>query len=173
LQAPPLRQPGKFPPILEFMKGAILFILLGRSLTAQQSGIEGVVVDSVTHQPMPRVHITLRPATAEGAGPEDIYGAMSRADGHFSISGMKPVVYGVTAQRNGYLLLSDRASGTVTLKPGETLSDFRIEMTPHAVVTGHVFDENGDPVQRARVEASAAGQGLVRLDSNSAGQRNR
>ncbi|HWE51167.1 MAG TPA: carboxypeptidase-like regulatory domain-containing protein [Bryobacteraceae bacterium] len=153
------------------MRSGLLFILLCGCLYGQQAGVEGIAVDSITHQPMPRVHITLRPVTADGPNAEVIYGAISKPDGHFSIAGMKPGIYFVSAQRNGYFHMAgksqagrsqadknqkERLDTSVTLHDGEQINDFTVEMTPRGVIAGRLTDEFGDPVQQVNVEAVAA-----------------
>jgi hypothetical protein len=139
------------------MRSVILFIFLWRCLAAQQAGIEGRVIDAVTRQPMPGVHISLRAS-------DNVYGAISGRDGHFSIANMPPAVYVLSIQRNGYVHLppkapNGRADDSVTLKPGDQLTEFTVEMTPRAVITGTVVDEFGDPVQHVEVEALPAVSG--------------
>ena len=65
------------------MRGLIVLLLLCGFSDAQQSGIEGIALDSVTRQPLAGVHITFH--TDKVA-----YGAMSDRAGHFSITGMPP-----------------------------------------------------------------------------------
>lgn len=111
------------------MRSAILFILLCRCLTAQDSaGIEGTAIDAITRQPMASVHITLRSA-ADAA-----WGAISGHDGRFSIVNMPPAIYFLTAQHNGYVYAP--ADAGVTLKPGEPRTEFTVEMTPRALIAG-------------------------------------
>ncbi len=146
---------------------ATILLLLCGCLYAQdagslQSGIEGITVDAITRQPMAGVHVTMRAIAATGRPREDAetYGAISQPDGHFSITGMKPDLYVLAAQHNGYVHLPPKAPDgrydpTVALKPGEPLKEFIVEMTPHAVIAGHVLDENGDPVQFEEVTAES------------------
>ena len=123
-----------------------------RCLIAQDAaGIEGVATDAVTHQAMPGVHVTLRLIRGD-----EKYGAISGRDGHFSIRGMTPALYSLRAQRSGYIHMP---VANMTLKPGENVTGLTVEMTPHAVIEGHVFDENGDPVQNVDVSALPAVSG--------------
>ena len=134
------------------MRGAILFVVLCRCLIAQDTaGIEGVAIDAVTQQPMAGVHLTLMLIRGD-----EKYGAISGRDGHFSITGMAPAIYSLRAQRNGYVHI---LSVNVTLRPGQHVTGLTVEMTPHAVIEGHVFDENGDPVQEVEVSARPAVSG--------------
>ncbi|MGD1069879.1 MAG: carboxypeptidase-like regulatory domain-containing protein [Bryobacteraceae bacterium] len=131
------------------MRSAILFVLICRCLAAQDAAaIEGVAIDAVTRQPMAGVHIALRAI----AQPTDlVYGAISRQDGHFSVATMPPGIYFVAAQRNGYVYAP--ADHSLTLKLGERRTDFTVEMTPRASITGCVVDEYGDPIQHVGVRA--------------------
>jgi hypothetical protein len=150
------------------MRSAFLFILLCSCLTAQDTAsIEGTAIDAVTLQPMAGVHISMRSDSAP------TYGAISRKDGHFSITTIPPGVYFLTAQRNGYIHLPGKTGmrqedKNVALKPGQQLTDFTIEMTPRAVIAGRVVDEYGDPVQYADVEAvpTASGPRMERFGMN-------
>jgi len=143
------------------MRSSILFILLCSCLTAQDvASIEGTAIDAVTRQPMAGVHVTMRPITSERSAAHNTYGAISRRDGHFSIAGMAPAIYALRAQHNGYVLMPGKTgNGNVTLKLGEQVTDFTVEMTPHAVIEGHVLEAYGDPVQHAEVSALAAVSG--------------
>jgi hypothetical protein len=139
------------------MKRAILFFLLCGWAAAQQAGIEGVATDSVTHQPMAGVHVALGASQSPGERSQDTYGAISQRDGHFSVTGMPPAVYFISAQRNGYIYVPGKAPG-VTLKPDE-VATVAVEMTPQAVISGRVLDENGDPVEHVDVSTVAAVSG--------------
>ncbi len=134
----------KFPP------SSHLPAFICQSLLAQQSGVEGIALDALTRQPLAGVHITMRSAS------DQPYGAISGKDGHFSITAMPPAIYTLSAKHNGYLQLPDKHEG-ITLKPGEQLTSLTVELTPEAVISGRVLDENGDPVQWVRVEAIPAG----------------
>ena len=136
------------------MRRAFLFILLCGCLTAQDSaGIQGLAIGAITRQPMLGVHITMRSGSPD-ALPSAAYGAISGPDGHFSIANMPPALYFLTAQHNGYVYSPSDAS--VTLKPGNALTDFTVKMTPRALIAGHVVDEFGDPVQHVEVTAVPA-----------------
>ncbi len=138
-----------------------LALLFCSCLLAQQASIQGVAIDAVTRQPMAGVHITLRAGPAIGAEREDAetYGAMTRPDGRFSIADLKPGIYVLIAQHNGYVQLPGKEPGgrTITLKPGEVVPDVTVELTQHAVIIGHVLDEFGDPVQYVQVSVESGG----------------
>jgi hypothetical protein len=138
------------------MRSAVLLILVCRLAAAQSSAIAGIVIDSVTRQPLPGVHITLRAAPLDGVPTDDTYGAMSGRDGRFSISGLPPSLYLVAGSRTGYVF-APTENGGVELKQGEQRTGFTIEMSSRATIAGRVTDEYGDPVQNLQVHAVPAG----------------
>ena len=134
------------------MRSAILLLLLPAAILAQQASLEGIALDKVTGQPLPGVHIMLITGVMNGV--TGSYGAMSDREGHFSIATVRPGTYLLLCDRSGYLhvVLKDAGIPNLSLKPGQQLKDYKIEMTPRAILSGRVVDENGDPVQGATVE---------------------
>src|ERR1700744_5641001 len=136
---------------------SFLLLLICRCLMAQQSSVEGISIDALTGQPLAGVHITMRPVTHAGAASDQAWGAISGKDGHFSITTMPPATYVLTAGHNGYVQVPGKEDG-ITLKPGEQLTGLNVGLTPEAVISGRVLDDNGDPVPQVQVDAvSAAG----------------
>ena len=73
---------------------------------------------------------------------------------------MPPGIYFVSAQRNGYIYVPGKPPN-VTVKPGE-IAALTVELAPQAVISGRIFDENGDPVQHVEVEALPSGAAEIR-----------
>jgi hypothetical protein len=61
----------------------------------------------------------------------------------------------------------------VALKPGQQLKDFKVEMTPRAILSGRVVDENGDPMQGVSVDAVALDSGSVSMMQGMMGSMDR
>jgi hypothetical protein len=124
-------------------------------LSAQDAGIEGSVINSVTRQPLEGVHV--RMYVPRAGPPEETYGAISRPNGHFFIANMRAAKYGFSAQLNGFVHLEKTDQGPrpgqLAFSAGEHKTGFIIEMTPVAVISGRVIDEYGDPVENASVSA--------------------
>lgn len=125
--------------LLEKMRGAAFLLFCCLPLAAQQASVEGVASDALTHAPLAGVHIRL--SIFRSGGPSIAYGAMSDAAGHFSIAAIRPGTYDLKAEHRGYLYLGAQATA---VKAGP--NDLKLEMTPPAVVSGRVLDENGDPM---------------------------
>lgn len=140
------------------MRLPALILLTCAGLAGQPAAFEGVATHSVTKQPMEGVHVRLIGFTFDGPG--DAYGAMSDRAGHFSIAALKPGTYILMPEYRGFVYARKKQGvlpfPTVTIKAGEPVSDFKLEMTPHAVIVGRVVDEYGDPSQRVMVQAEAA-----------------
>src|SRR5262245_60596855 len=120
------------------MRRLAILLLLPSCLAAQQAGIEGIAVHSVTGQALSGVHMRV----VTRADVNNVYGATSDSAGRFSISGMQPGVYSVQSQKTGFVF----PSTSITIKAGQRLTDFRVPMIPRAVITARVLDENGVPI---------------------------
>lgn len=139
------------------MKPALLGFLFCASLAAQPASIEGTVVNQITGQPLAGVHVRLVTGDFSDSGNDQIvYGAISDSAGHFSVTNMKPGIYMVFPERAGFVPAPSAKPATpftfVPLKPGHQLAGYKLEMTPHATISGRVVDEYGDPVQRVAVQ---------------------
>lgn len=129
---------------------------------AQQAAIsgvnmEGTVIDAVSRKPLAGVHVSL---TGTHSNPDEAYGAISDASGHYSIGNIRPGTYGFSAKRAAYVYIAEKeasATPTLTLKSGGNYAGFDIPMTPEASISGRVVDEFGDPVEAVTVRAVSAG----------------
>jgi hypothetical protein len=117
--------------------------------------IEGVVVKATTGDPLKKAVLMLH-KVEERAQPKN---ATSDASGHFQFKNVEPGRYHLYATRNGYARqeYGERAahgSGTIlTLTAGQHLKDISFRLIPAAVVAGHVYDEDGEPVAEAEIQA--------------------
>jgi Carboxypeptidase regulatory-like domain len=117
--------------------------------------IEGVVLKTATGDPLKKAVLTL--TKAEGRNqPKN---ATSDASGHFQLKNVEPGRYHLYATRNGYARQeygqrATHGSGTIlTLTAGQHLKDISFRLTPAAVIAGHVYDEDGEPVAEVEVQA--------------------
>lgn len=148
---------------------ALLLLCFSVSAQTSRNGLEasspeatvsvhGTVVDSMTGKPLDAVHVMLTESEAE---PPIVYGAMSNAQGRFSIPDIPPGQYTVGSKKRGFILVPDRKKSTVTLfgelklqlKVGERPADLVLPMVMRATIAGRVLDEHGDPLINANVIA--------------------
>jgi hypothetical protein len=136
-----------------------LVIRLARGLTGpsppsastdqKTASVVGGVFNAITGAPVPRVHISLRDFDD---GVQRLYGAMTKPDGTFSITGAPEGTYGVEARRVGFA--SPQLRGTsVTVRRGQREQDLRLPLMPTSAITGRVLDADGAPVDHATVSA--------------------
>jgi hypothetical protein len=123
------------------------------------ASVEGVIINSTTGEPMGHVHVRMMAGSSDGT-PTTIYGAMSNEKGQFSINPLQPETYFIFLGRAGFVSTPSRdrnvVNGLLTVKPGQQIKDLKLQMAPSAVISGHVFNEYGDPVWRVQVRAIAA-----------------
>ena len=118
--------------------------------------LEGTVVDLFSGQPLKKAHLNLN--LLSGADTVS-FGADTDAAGHFLLTDVDPGRYFFIASRNGYINQTYSPQGglkrnaPVTLGKGEKLKDIVFKMTPQAVISGRVLDQDGDPLARVQVQA--------------------
>ncbi|HXY26516.1 MAG TPA: carboxypeptidase regulatory-like domain-containing protein [Candidatus Acidoferrum sp.] len=113
--------------------------------------IAGVIVDSVTGQPLDGAEVTLAPVTSL----EDVQTFVSASDGRFFFNGLAPGKYGLAASRRGYASQGfeqhERYWTGVVVGPGLDTGHLRFRLAASSVLTGVVTDEWGDPVRDGSV----------------------
>jgi len=143
------------------MHRASLLLACCACLGAQPAAIEGVVVNQATGQPMVGVHVRFL-CTASSADGQP-YGAISNAAGHFSIASLPVGTYIADAEARGFFYMPPKGEGPVqrvSLKAGQHIADFKIEMAQGATISGRVIDDNGDPVQTGFDAEPESGQAI-------------
>ncbi len=113
--------------------------------------IAGIVVDSVTGQPLEGAQVTIT-AVTNSDEPQTF---LTSTDGRFLFADLAPGKYRLMAGRRGYAhqgfyqhegYMTDIATG-----PGLDSEHIRFPLAPSSVITGVVTDEWGDPVRDAKV----------------------
>ena len=111
----------------------------------QQCAIKGSVIDAVTSRGLRKAYLILGGS----------YASITDDQGNFVFEDVKPGSYVLNAEHQGYIDGHFGEAGSepikIKLTPGQTLSDIKIELTPQAVVTGRVVNEDGEPWIHATV----------------------
>jgi uncharacterized protein (DUF2141 family) len=125
-----------------------LLALLATGAAAQErnGSIVGAVSDSVSHQPLRKVMVTLASGT-QRLEPLVITGD----DGIFAFHDLKPGQYQVAAERRDY-----PTPKAITASPSEDPDPVQIELVPGAAVAGRILDEDGDPLNGCWAQARPA-----------------
>jgi Carboxypeptidase regulatory-like domain len=129
--------------------------------------IEGTILAGDTGQPLRKAWVILD--KAEGRGTPQT--AVADASGHFVLKDIEPGRYHLAAARTGYVRQqygergTNSAGTTLALSPGQQLREISFRLIRAAAISGHIFDEDGDPIEGAGINALKYGyyQGRRRL----------
>ncbi len=116
----------------------------------QESGsIQGRVINAVTGEAVKKADIVL---SRNGSQPNQSYTTTTSTAGWFALQDVEPGRYNLSVSKRGYAHLNygshgpGRPGAALSLDPGQHLADITLRMSPQAVITGRVIDEDGDPV---------------------------
>jgi uncharacterized protein (DUF2141 family) len=121
-------------------------LVVGAAAQERNGSIIGVVSDSVSHQPLRKVMLTL----VLGSG-TPVPDASTDDAGAFAFHELKPGQYQLAVVRRDY-----PAGKTITVSPSENPDPLHIELVPGAIVSGRILDEDGDPLNGCGAEARRA-----------------
>jgi len=118
--------------------------------------LDGVVKHAVTGEPVRKASLVLMPIDTRNSPVPNT--TVTDAEGKFSMKDIEPGQYRFTASKAGFVQTSygatpaNRQGTTLTLAKGQSAKDIEFRLQPHAVITGRVLDDDGDPVQYAQVQ---------------------
>lgn len=150
------------------MKLALFVLVAGIGLaqtgTDQTGGITGVVTDAISHLPVKKTTVSangmLSPFGVSGnmGANQGGHSVVTDESGAFTINNLAPGRYQLVFQQQNYP--QSRFGGGVVkmeeVKAGETAGPVSVELTPGAAVSGHVVDEDGDPLPGCNVQLHPA-----------------
>ncbi len=127
--------------------------------------VEGHALNAVSGEPLRRVTLTLSPIDHAGTPRTSV----SDAQGRFVFEGIAAGTYRLAAERTGFLRSEYGARKTespgvpIVVDEARSAIGLDVRLTPQAVITGKVVDEEGEPVPHVDVAVfRRAGFGRVR-----------
>jgi hypothetical protein len=114
--------------------------------------LDGKVTNSQTGEPLRKAYVLLKPMN----GNLQVMSQSTDSQGQFRFNGIRPGSYRVQAIHNGFVGPENLPNGngmpSVLRFDQQSISGLVIQMVPAAVFTGHVVDEDGDPLAKVRVQ---------------------
>ena len=143
---------------------------------ADLCSVAGVVVKSTTGEGIKGVTVQLIPLR----GGQQAYSTLTENNGRFIIQDIAPGRYAIFTSVSGYTEEAPQKGkgntrmSILDLKPGKNVSGIAFRLLPPGVITGTIYDEDGDPVTQAQVRAlRVAGSGAHRqITDAGSGQSN-
>lgn len=143
------------------MRGALLTLLwvAGAAAQDQTGSIEGTVLDAASRQPVKKAAIMLNAlgagisnGHAPNAGPQN---TITDFSGKFTFENLAAGQYQVTVMHQSYpQARMGEARRTVQVTSG--VASVTVELVPGASVTGHIVDDDGDPLSGCNVSVNSA-----------------
>lgn len=124
------------------LAGLAFACTLGAQSNPGTGSIEGHVFNSLTGQPVRKATVTL-------TAPQIRLVAEADAAGRFQFTALPPGSYKLSAAHSGFL--DHAARRPITLGQDDHVTDAEIRLPPQGVITGHVLDEDDDPMGGALV----------------------
>ena len=142
--------------------GFVLLIAIGLSAqtrpatlspSAQSYRIAGILLNSVTGQPLAAVAVAL--TTSDGSERDISHTVTTGADGHFSFTGLSRGKYSLMATARGFTLQYFEQHGffssAIAVGPDLDSEHLVFRLQPDASLEGEIHDESGEPVDNATV----------------------
>jgi protocatechuate 3,4-dioxygenase beta subunit len=135
--------------------GALLMVAQGEP--QPQSRIEGLVVNAGNGETLSSVSLFLRQENALQRDRQ--YTATSTSEGRFVLKDLPKGRYILSASKSGFVdqkygqKQANRPGAVLDLTTSQTVRDIVIRMTAGGIISGRVYDQNAEPVERTVVVA--------------------
>jgi Carboxypeptidase regulatory-like domain len=141
------------------------------SRAGQTFRIAGTVVSATTGAPLSQARISVAETKDRGK----VISMITSEEGRFAFSQLKAGKYSLQGAKRGFISAAyeqhEQYSTAIVTGPEYSTENLVFRLTPMALITGHVFDEFGDPVRSAQValyfENHGAGMSRITSYSNS------
>ncbi len=116
--------------------------------------VSGTVTDAVTHIPIKKVAVSIMGMGGPNQGPA---ATATDAGGGFTLTNLQAGQYRLVFQHQSYPQARfGNFAKSVDVKAGEAAGPINVELMPGAAVSGHIVDEDGDPLANCGVQIHPA-----------------
>jgi Carboxypeptidase regulatory-like domain len=113
--------------------------------------IAGTAVNAITGAPLSQARISVAETKERGS----VTSMVTTEDGHFEFSRLKAGKYSLQGAKRGFISSAyeqhEQFSTAIVTGPQFSTENLVLRLIPMAIITGHVFDEFGEPVRSAQV----------------------
>ena len=127
----------------------LLLFFTVQAQPAPSASVHGTVTNAATGSGLLKAYLSLMPVA--GGRDKATYAVVTDDQGAFAIENVAPGNYHLDAECAGFLdanyggAQSDETSVELRLSAGDKLTGIDLKMTPQAVLSGRVLDQDGDP----------------------------
>jgi Carboxypeptidase regulatory-like domain len=121
----------------------------------ESCSVSGIVIKMADSAPLRKAHLSLTSVD----DPNRTVSAITNADGHFAMKGIEPGSYRLSVSRLGFVTgefgqrKPDTPGAILTLHPGQDLKDLQFRLIPAGVISGKIYDGDGEPLPGVMVNA--------------------
>ena len=141
-----------------------LALLLALSAYAQKNSkppkeetcsVSGIVIKMADSAPLRKAHLVLRSVE----DPNRTVAAVTNAEGRFALKDIEPGPYRLKVTRVGFVAdeygrrKPDAPGAILTLHAGQDLKDLQFRLIPAGVISGKIYDDDGEPLPGVEVGA--------------------